>query len=206
MAAESKGRAAERAVEVASDLFAREGFRVSVDAIAEHAQVAKPTLYAHFDSKDELIRAVLERHNAGWLAQLEARVSACAEPTERLLAVFDFVADELRREDYRGCLFMSAASAFPDARHPAREVAGAHKERLRARLEQLAAEAGAREPAALSRQLALLADGLMTRGLVQRDPAVAADARRAAATLLAGELSAAPGGSARTPIEEGAGA
>lgn len=51
----------ERIIAAAAKLFYNEGVRaVSVDAVAERADVTKRTLYYHFDSKDELIAAYLE--------------------------------------------------------------------------------------------------------------------------------------------------
>ena len=67
----------ERIVAAAAKLFYSEGIRaVSVDAVAEKADVTKRTLYYHFDSKDGLGHAVIEQAIAGittgkWLAPLD---------------------------------------------------------------------------------------------------------------------------------------
>jgi TetR/AcrR family transcriptional repressor of mexJK operon len=46
--------------EAALRTFLRHGFAgASVDAIAAEAQVSKPTIYAHFSSKDELFRRII---------------------------------------------------------------------------------------------------------------------------------------------------
>lgn len=59
-------RAARRAqvLEIAQDLFAREGYHhVSMDDIAERAQVSKPVLYRHFPSKLDLYLAVVDHRS-----------------------------------------------------------------------------------------------------------------------------------------------
>ncbi len=59
----------ERIVAAAVKLFYSEGIRaVSVDAVAEKADVTKRTLYYHFDSKDDLIAAYLETRDQPNLA------------------------------------------------------------------------------------------------------------------------------------------
>ncbi|KSW30041.1 TetR/AcrR family transcriptional regulator [Cellulomonas sp. B6] len=63
----------------ALDLFATEGFHhVSMDDIAERAEVSKPVLYRHFPSKLDLYLAVVDQQGAGLLAALEHAVAPLA--------------------------------------------------------------------------------------------------------------------------------
>jgi TetR/AcrR family transcriptional repressor of mexJK operon len=51
----------EQIIDASQRLFLRDGFaRTSMDAIREEAQVSKPTLYAHFSSKENLFIGVIE--------------------------------------------------------------------------------------------------------------------------------------------------
>lgn len=51
----------------ALDLFIEVGFEAaSMDAIAAAAKVSKGTLYARYDSKEQLFRAILEQQLEGW--------------------------------------------------------------------------------------------------------------------------------------------
>lgn len=60
-------------VQAATTLFSRYGFRkTSMDQLARQAQVAKPTLYAHFADKDALFVAVVRHVLAQMLAEAEA--------------------------------------------------------------------------------------------------------------------------------------
>lgn len=49
----------ERIIEAASQLFRENGYDVSMDAIAQAANVSKQSLYNHFGSKDELFRSII---------------------------------------------------------------------------------------------------------------------------------------------------
>ena len=59
----------------------------------------------------------------------------------------------------RGCAFVNCAAEFPDPGHPARRVIARHKAGVRERLRDLAAEAGAREPAELAERLFVVLEG-----------------------------------------------
>ncbi len=52
----------ERVHEAVRELMAEQGFRISMDAVASRAGCSKQTLYAHFGSKQELLRSVMQEH------------------------------------------------------------------------------------------------------------------------------------------------
>ena len=61
---------------VAQDLFSSEGFHhVSMDDIADRAEVSKPVLYRHFPSKLDLYLAVIDDRGAGLIAAVEAALA-----------------------------------------------------------------------------------------------------------------------------------
>jgi len=54
--------AAERLLDAAAEVFAEQGFvGATMDAVATRASTTKPTLYAHFGSKEALFAAAVER-------------------------------------------------------------------------------------------------------------------------------------------------
>ncbi|MGW7641402.1 TetR/AcrR family transcriptional regulator, partial [Streptomyces decoyicus] len=73
-------------------------------------------------------------------------------------------------------------------------LAQRHKQAFRDRLVATAAEAGAADPEALGRQLAVIFEGANALAASCNDAQVFTDARRAAKTLLDIALGAAPGG------------
>jgi AcrR family transcriptional regulator len=175
----------DRVLAAAHELFYAEGYEVSVDAIAERADVAKPTIYAHFTSKTALVEAVLQAGSDAFFATLEAELERLdGDPDRQLLAAFDLLVADLPDPAYRGCLCVNAAATFTSADHPAHRVLRELDERVLGHFEEIAGRAGATNPAALARQLLLLFDGIKVHGLIDDSGAAAADARAAATTLL----------------------
>jgi AcrR family transcriptional regulator len=77
-----------RIVEAATVLFTRYGFkRTSVDLLAAEAEVAKPTVYAHFKDKDAIFRAVVESVCDELLAAAKLASQSEAPIEERLAAM-----------------------------------------------------------------------------------------------------------------------
>ena len=177
-------------VQTAAELFGREGFHATgIDRVLAAAGVAKMTLYNHFRSKDELILAALRRRDEtfrNWF--LRAVEQRAATPRDRLLAVFEVLGEWFAAPDFRGCLFISAAGEFKRPEDPIHAACAEHKRLLRGYLQALAAQAGARDPEALARQLDLLIEGATVSAQISGKATPARHARDAAATLLEAAL------------------
>lgn len=52
---------AERILDAALEVFKEHGYRASIDAVASRADVARQTIYNHFESKEALFGAALQR-------------------------------------------------------------------------------------------------------------------------------------------------
>ncbi|MDP1579740.1 MAG: TetR/AcrR family transcriptional regulator [Candidatus Didemnitutus sp.] len=185
-----KARSAKREhlLDVARGLFARQGYHaVGIDTVLAEAGVAKMTLYKHFPSKEALIAAVLERRAAEIVSEIEAKVSrARGGAAGRVLAVFDWLDDWFRSPGFHGCLFIKAASEYPEESDLPRQAAVAFKAGCLALLQRLCGElelSGTRRNA-LARQLALLIEGATVLAFIQRSPAAAAEAKDAARVLV----------------------
>ena len=62
----------DRLLTTASELFYREGVRaVGIQRVIDEAGVAKASLYAHFESKDELVAACLDKRISDWRSHME---------------------------------------------------------------------------------------------------------------------------------------
>ena len=176
----------ERILDAAFRLFYARGIRaVGVDLIIAESGVAKATFYKHFPAKDDLVLAYLDRVDGIWTGQLHAAAEAAgAEPAKQLVGLFDALGTACRRDGYRGCAFINAAAeAAPGT--PVHERTVAHKKAVLAWLRGLANQAGADDPDALARSLALLLDGGLADGALSADPKAARAAKRTAAALVA---------------------
>lgn len=167
-------------------LFYRDGYRVvGIDTILAEAGVAKMTLYNHFPSKEDLIVAVLEKRDLEIRAGLLAAVAAAGRsPTRRLLGVFDWLDAWFASDDFKGCAFIRALSEYPEPDHPIHRAAWRHKEAVIAMLAELAAAAGAKDPASLAETLSILIDGAIVAAHATGGSAPATAARAAATSLL----------------------
>ena len=177
----------ERLVSTSSDLFYQHGFQaVGLDQILDTVGITKTAFYKHFESKDELIVAALEhrdRKDMGeWFVFFEARQDEDAK--SRLLAVFDLLDDWFGKPDFRGCLFMSAATEFPSRNDPIHRAAALHMDKVNKELQRMAAAAGASDPDSLARQILLLMTGAITTRHAAGDPNAAATAKETAALLV----------------------
>lgn len=159
-----EGGAAEvrqRILETASELFYGQGVRaVGVDLVVEKAGVAKTSLYRHFRTKDELVAAFLQREDEDFWQNWDSVAEAHqADAAAELDAHLDWIGERVGRPNYRGCPQLNVAAEFPDADHPARKVAAAHKRELRRRLFGISERLQVARPDELAGQLALLVNG-----------------------------------------------
>jgi AcrR family transcriptional regulator len=178
----------DRLLEAASELFYAEGIQsVGINRVIEHAGVAKDSLYRTFGSKEALVCAYLDARHQETLGQLRSAVATTEDPVERLLAVFDAQARLFRTPDFHGCAFAAAAAEAP----PGGEVdaaAESYRHDINALFSELAAAAGAPEPALLATQLQLIFDGAGLAAKMDRNPDIATPARAGASALIAAAL------------------
>lgn len=175
--------AGERLLAAAADLFYRRGIRaVGVDLVAETAGTTKKTLYDRFGSKDELVALYLRRRARQWQEFLVVRLDRPVGP-ERVLAVFDALAEWLRDQD-RGCAFVNAYAEVGGVGHPGEPVIRAEKAWMRKMFVELVDEAGLPGDV-LGPSLHLLHEGAIVAHTAGGRADAVPTARAAAARLLA---------------------
>ena len=177
----------ERILETASALFYRQGVRaVGVDLVVEQAGIAKTSLYRHFRTKDELVAAFLRREDEDfWSTWDRVAERHKANPAAEVDAHLDWIGQRVARPNYRGCPQLNVAAEFPEADHPARKVAAAHKRELRRRLKGIAERLHARRPDELAGQLSLLINGAFVSSQVLSADEAVPLLRAAAKALIA---------------------
>ncbi|MFF4433731.1 TetR/AcrR family transcriptional regulator [Streptomyces sp. NPDC001513] len=190
------GRGArERILRAAEELFYTRGIRATgVAALMEAAHVSPRTFYAHFPTKNALVEQYLRRFESENPIAAEAELDrADLAPARRLLAIFTPVEGDASTP-IRGCPFHNAVVEGAGELPEVARLAQRHKQAFRDRLVAVAAEAGAADPEALGRQLAVIFEGANALAASCNDNRVFSDARRAAETLLAAALGLASGG------------
>jgi AcrR family transcriptional regulator len=177
----------EKLIRTASDLFYRDGFHlVGVDRIIAEAGVTKTTFYNHFEGKDDLIVESLRVHDRWWRDEFLQMLRRHGGDSARgqLLALFDSLAELFDSESYHGCFFINAAVEFPLPHDPAHVAALEHKRAMTELIRELAAYAGAKDPAALAREISMVLEGAYVTRQVDPEADVVTTGRALAAILL----------------------
>lgn len=107
------------------------------------------TLYRHFPSKQDLVRAYLQRRDEAswrWFVERVAELGDTAET--RLLAMFDALREWFETPQLRGRAFLNASAEYSEGDAEIRSLVAAHKHRIEEFIRAEAAEAGAADPAA----------------------------------------------------------
>jgi len=178
--------ARERLLAASDELFYRDGIHsTGIDAIIDRAGVAKGSLYYIFGGKDELVAAYLRGRHDAWRQRIEARQAGIDDPDEKILVIFDAIADYVSLPEFRGCPFENA-----DAEAPAGECQGLATNEYRDWVGQffheLAADTGATDSKALADALIVLYNGALTTATTAEPARAAAmTAKRIARLTLA---------------------
>jgi AcrR family transcriptional regulator len=168
-------------------LFYKEGFaRVSMDAIAGAAGVTKRTLYYHFESKDALAAAVLDRQHVHTLARfISWSKQTYSTPEEVLADLFENLEVWARSPQWLGSGFTRLTMELADLPgHPARRAARQHKAAVEHWLAGELARVGANNPDELAQQVMLLVEGCLSLMLIHGEPGYAKTAAQAAHRLI----------------------
>lgn len=179
----------ERLLTTATRLFAAHGVHaVGIDRILREAGVAKASLYTTFGSKDDLVAAYVrtldERDRERWAAA----VAGQADPAARVLTFFD-LALVGQEPHYRGCLYLSVASEYPEPAtaggRAVRAAVVAHREWFVTTIAGLLRHDGRAGAEELARQLRVLYDGALAGAKLAHHDEPLRTARDLAAAMLA---------------------
>lgn len=129
---------------IAQELFARDGYHhVSMDDIADHAQISKPVLYRHFPSKLELYLEVVDHRGEALLTAIDGALGAVGDTETRgrdivravVRAYVEFVE---QAGDSSTLLFESDVTRDSDVRHRVEQASAAAAESICTGLRELA--------------------------------------------------------------------
>lgn len=133
----------DKILDTAERLFFKQGYNITgINQVIEEADIAKASLYKHFESKVDLLVAYLQRFHERWFNRLEAEVNQIADPKQKILALFEHHRQRQIQGEYGGCRFVKAndEAGMSDERVLA-EIQRA-KHHLKAFIAQLVANSG----------------------------------------------------------------
>lgn len=182
-------RTRDRLIDTAGSLFYQSGFQaVGLDRVIAAVGITKTAFYKHFESKDDLILAVLDRRDRADIAEAidYMRQHGGSDPRRQILALFRLLGDWFRRPDFQGCFFMNAATEFASPNDPIHQAAAEHGEHIASEILLRVQAAHLPNPEIVTKQLMLL----FTGAIAARHAGGVADAAETARAAAEGILSA----------------
>ena len=135
------GTPAERIVEVASELFYKQGYRATgINEVIKKSGVAKATFYSHFPSKDDLCKVCLQGLSKSELEFVDCAIESAKGPVKRFLAILESLETWALDTNFRGCAFLNMASEVPDPTSPLRKEGMKLYDNIRSRAEEMSRE------------------------------------------------------------------
>jgi AcrR family transcriptional regulator len=186
MKAASKISVEDKLLNTARRLFCSEGINATgISRIIEEADVARKSLYNHYGSKENLLKAVIESEASMWFQWFDVDIANRAtEPFEQILAVFDLLKEWFAGDDFFGCIFINAVAEHNKIESWVRDVAMAHREKINTRLQGLAFKAGVGDPSIAAEKIGLVIDGAIVNAMITRQPQLADIAQSIAKDIL----------------------
>ena len=124
MRTERKNSIRQTIVDTASRLFYQQGYvNTGINQIIEESGVVKSSLYTAFRTKEEILMAYLETAGAATDEALKAAADKHTKAKDKILGVFDYLAEMVQQKDYYGCNFLNIISEIPqDAETVRRQI------------------------------------------------------------------------------------
>jgi AcrR family transcriptional regulator len=177
----------ERLVDTALKLCYQHGFHaIGVDRIAKEAGTTRATLYNHFDSKDELVLAVIAKRDDWWQQTFRAEIESRGgdDPVAQLRSVPEILRDWFATDGFNGCLFINATSEFPSPHDPVHKAAKANIDAIRGVIAEVASRAGIQGAEEFARQFNMVIEGAIVTEVIDRDGLAPDTAARLAEALI----------------------
>lgn len=176
----------EHLIDVALGLFAKNGYHATgIDTILKESGIAKKTLYRYFQSKEELIVAVLRKYDESFLADVKIKVETRASsPRDKISVLFDVVHEWLSSEHFYGCMFINVIGEYSEAETAIRHVCKDFKSAMRSYIQELCEQNLLDDPVGAADKLALVIEGAIVTAQVSNNPDAALTAKALALEIL----------------------
>lgn len=166
-------KARTRLLDTATRIFYSEGVNaVGIDRVIAEAGVTRATLYRHFPSKQNLITTYVEEADRAIRSHTDTVIAGASTPAERVRAVADDIAANIRSAHFRGCAFLNAAAEFPDTDDPVHQAVLAHRAWFLELMFGLFEQVGGDSTDDAARQFVMLRDGAMVAGCLTDPEAI----------------------------------
>ncbi|GGB85465.1 TetR family transcriptional regulator [Marinobacterium zhoushanense] len=123
-------------IRTAFRLFYSHGIHaVGINSVLKESGVAKRTLYHHFESKEQLVEAVIQYRDAVFLEWMQKRLASVeageAGIRELFAALHDWFNDQvIELQAFNGCFFINSSAEYGDHDSPIHKACALHKEKV----------------------------------------------------------------------------
>ena len=94
-------------LDVAGRLFYEQGYNLTgINQVIDEADIAKGSLYNHFDSKSALLLEYLEQFQTAWFENADRFLEDFPDPAKKIAALFDYRIQYQQKHGYGGCPFI----------------------------------------------------------------------------------------------------
>jgi len=178
-------------IQTAFRLFYQHGVHaVGINQILQESGVAKKTLYAYFESKEQLVVATIAYRDEIFFDWLNTRLSSVAPGARALEELFKALDDWFNNRvsslmEFRGCFFINASAEFHQ--HEVNQQCALHKKKIADLVASHVRQLGVAKAIAntLTDGICLLKEGAIVQAYVMGDKKAAQKAQRICAQLIA---------------------
>ncbi|MDT0573360.1 TetR/AcrR family transcriptional regulator [Streptomyces sp. DSM 3412] len=171
----------EALLDAAERLFYERGIQaVGMDEIRAASGLPLKRIYRFFAAKEDLVVAMLKRRDQRWRGNLAAHVERVLDPRERVLAIFDWLAEWFAEPGFRGCAWINAYGELGPSSEAVFAEVRSHKQGFHDQIARWVHAIGL----PVAEPVFLLAEGAIVTAGISGDPTPARHARAAVATLL----------------------
>jgi len=171
----------EALLDAAERLYYERGIQaVGMDEVRTASGLPLQRIYRFFAGKEDLVVAVLKRRDQRWRGSLCAHVEQVRDHRERVLALFDWLAEWFAEPGFRGCAWINAHGELGPSSEAVLAEVRSHKQAFHDQVAVWVRATGL----PVAEPIVLLAEGAIVTAGISGDPAPARHARAAAATLL----------------------
>ncbi len=172
----------DRILEVASRLFFEQGYNLTgINQIIEEADIARATLYNHFDSKTDLLLTYIDQTGLQRFEEMKKYIESLSTPKEQILGLFDFRIKRQQDLAFKGCQFIKITSEVSRDETAVFDLVQIQKNRIRGYIRQLVNAVEHHSPLSdelFADMVFLLLEGGTTSSSIYRDAHTLASAKK----------------------------
>jgi len=164
----------EKLIGVAGRLFHKQGYNLTgINQVIEEADIARGSMYNHFQSKTDLLIAYLEQFQEEWFRSLEEFLRPITDPKKRLLALFEYRIRRQQRAEFSGCPFTKISAEIGNEEAEVLKTVQKFKDSVRSYIAGLVAQVKHRNiltNEALTEMIYLMMEGGLVSAAIYKNP------------------------------------